>query len=274
MPEQPERSGASFPPPAGADGPPPAEASDQVRIRAAGDRALVVEFGKTIATALHDRVVALDQALTEAQGRGDLPGVSEWVPTYRSVMVCYEPVLIRARDLRARLRKILAGLRDQVRAERLWHVPVLYGHEAGLDLEDLAAMKGLSCEALIALHASVDYRVYMIGFSPGFTYLGGLPEALHTPRLAVPRQMTPGSGIAIGGAQACIGAQPGPSGWRFLGRTPLKAFDPQRTEPFVFRPGDRVRFHAIDPTQAARLDVVAATGAVCADLALLTAAKG
>ena len=252
---------------------PPGFLPAQMRIRAAGDRALLVEFGATISPELHDRVVALDRALTEAQGRGELPGVSEWVPTYRSVMVCYEPALIRARALSARLQTIIAGLCDQAPQGRLWHVPVLYGHAAGLDLEELAAMKGLSPEALIALHGSVDYRVYMIGFAPGFTYLGGLPEALHTPRLAVPRQMTPASGIAIGGAQACIGALPGPSGWRFLGRTPLKAFDPQRAEPFIFRPGDRVRFRAIDQDEAARLDALAAAGGICADLAPLTAAE-
>lgn len=229
------------------------------RILPAGDSALVVEFGDRLSVALHDRVIALDLAAA------DLNGVVETVPTYRSLLVCYDPEVVRGAALAARLNAICAGLDTRGLPSRLWHVPVLYGHEAGLDLEDMAATKGLTVDEVIALHTSVDYRVYMIGFAPGFTYLGGLPEVLHTPRLATPRQLTPAGGIAIGGAQACVGALPSPSGWRFLGRTPLRSFDPQRPEVFVFRPGDMVRFFAIGQDEAAALDARAAAGGICAD---------
>lgn len=239
------------------------------RILRTGDSAILVEFGSQIAPEIHDRVVALDQALAGLA----LPGVLEWVPTYRSLTVCYDPGRIRGADLARRLQDLARAPGPDQGTRRLWHVPVLYGHAAGLDLDALAALKGLSVAELIALHTGTDLRVYMIGFAPGFTYLGGLPEILHTPRLKVPRQMTPAGGIAIGGAQACVGALPGPSGWRFLGRTPLRAFDPRRAQAFVFRAGDLVRFHAVSPAQAEGLDARSEAGEICAECETLPAPK-
>jgi KipI family sensor histidine kinase inhibitor len=139
-------------------------------------------------------------------------------------------------------------------------VPVLYGEEVGIDLDELADMKQMSREELIALHASADYRVYMIGFAPGFSYLGGLPRQLHTPRLAVPRQRIDASAIGIGGKQASINSVPGPSGWRFIGRTPLKLFDPSRPQPFLLRAGDRVRFRPVGADEAESLDAAISRG--------------
>lgn len=237
------------------------------RILRAGDSAITVEFGTGIAPEIHDRVVALDQAL-EALA---LAGIRECVPTYRSLMVCYDPGVIRGADLARQLLDLATTPGEAQSERRLWHVPVLYGFEAGLDLDALAEMKGLSVAEVIRLHSGTDLRVYMIGFAPGFTYLGGLPEILHTPRLKVPRQMTPAGGIAIGGAQSCVGALPGPSGWRFLGRTPLRGFDPKRDQAFVFRAGDMVRFHPITPAQADRLDARSDAGEICAECETLPA---
>ncbi|WP_136685810.1 5-oxoprolinase subunit PxpB [Falsirhodobacter xinxiangensis] len=231
------------------------------RILPAGDAALVVEFGDAISVELHDRVIALDQAL---QAEGVL-GVTETVPTYRSLLVLYDPGVIRGAVLAETLAIMAQKAGGRMQGTRLWHVPVLYGHDAGLDLDEMAEMNGMTTEALIALHGSVDYRVYMIGFAPGFTYLGGLPETLHTPRLTTPRQLTSAGGIAIGGAQACIGALPSPSGWRFLGRTPLRSFDPAREEVFAFRPGDMIRFHPVTENEATALDARSAKGEICAD---------
>jgi len=230
------------------------------RILAAGDSALVVEFGDTIDPALNKRVIALDSALRASA----LTGIIETVPTYRSLMVCYDPEVIRGAALAGVLSTLAGTVWATTQAHRLWHVPVLYGGAAGLDFAELAATKGLTPDALIALHGSVNYRVYMTGFAPGFTYLGGVPCALHTPRLTTPRQMTPAGGIAIGGAQACISALPGPSGWRFLGRTPLRSFDPARAKAFVFRAGDMVRFFPVSATDADALDAQAAQGEICA----------
>jgi KipI family sensor histidine kinase inhibitor len=137
---------------------------------------------------------------------------------------------------------------------RLLEFPVFYGGEHQADLEELARLKDMSTTDVIALHSSVEYRVYMIGFAPGFAYLGGLPEILHTPRLAVPRQRIEAGAIGIGGRQSSINSVPGPSGWRFLGRTPFKLFDPTRPEPFLVKAGDRILFRSIDADEAQELD--------------------
>nr|WP_272213791.1 carboxyltransferase domain-containing protein [Marinicella sp. W31]MDC2879743.1 carboxyltransferase domain-containing protein [Marinicella sp. W31] len=108
----------------------------------------------------------------------------------------------------------------------------------------------MSPDDVIALHTGATYRVFMIGFAPGFTYLGGLPEALHTPRLGEPRQKVPAGAVGIGGAQAAINSVSGPSGWRYIGRTPVRLFDAERSDPAFFRAGDIIRFHAVSPQRS------------------------
>jgi KipI family sensor histidine kinase inhibitor len=189
-----------------------------------------------------------------------ITGVIETVPTYRSLLVAYDPVIIRGKTLSSSLQTLLGQLSVGGATARRITVPVLYGEEVGIDLDELADMKQMSREELIALHASADYRVYMIGFAPGFSYLGGLPRQLHTPRLAVPRQRIDASAIGIGGKQASINSVPGPSGWRFIGRTPLKLFDPSRPQPFLLRAGDRVRFRPVGADEAESLDAAISRG--------------
>lgn len=226
------------------------------RIAACGDHALAVELSENIDEAVNGRVVALADDLAAQP----LEGVIETVPTYRSLLVVYDPLQVRGALLADQLRARLAQLASMTNPSRRITVPVVYGGAVGMDLDELADMKQMSAEALIALHASVEYRVYMIGFAPGFAYLGGLPDRLHTPRLAVPRQRIEASAIGIGGRQASINSVPGPSGWRFIGRTPLKPFDPARKDPFLLRAGDRVRFRPIQADEAAALAAAAAEG--------------
>lgn len=226
------------------------------RIIACGDSALVVEFSDQIDEDTNERVIALADMLATRP----ITGVIETVPTYRSLLVAYDPVIIRGKPLSALLQTLLGQLSVGSATARRITVPVLYGEEVGIDLDELADMKQMSREELIALHASADYRVYMIGFAPGFSYLGGLPQQLHTPRLAVPRQRIEASAIGIGGKQASINSVPGPSGWRFIGRTPLKLFDPSRSQPFLLRAGDRVRFRPVDADEAKSLDAAVSRG--------------
>jgi KipI family sensor histidine kinase inhibitor len=231
------------------------------RIAACGDSALVVELSDHIEEATNMQVVALAGDLAAQP----IEGVVETVPTYRSLLVVYDPTVVRGSALAKLLHARLTEITSSAGTARRIVVPVVYGGPVGMDLDELADMKRMSAEALIALHASVEYRVYMIGFAPGFAYLGGLPEVLHTPRLAVPRQRIDASAIGIGGKQASINSVPGPSGWRFIGRTPLKLFDPARDEPFLLRAGDRVRFRPVEANEAAALDAAAADGTLAAE---------
>ncbi|OLP57924.1 allophanate hydrolase [Xaviernesmea oryzae] len=226
------------------------------RLAANGDRAVVIELSDQISEDTNRRVVALAENLD----RQPIAGVIETVPTYRSLLVSYDPLIVRGRDLQVLLLERLSTVRvEEARARRLV-VPVLYGGDAGLDLNEMAEMKRMGTADLIALHGAADYRVYMIGFAPGFAYLGGLPEALHTPRLAVPRQRIEAGAIGIGGKQASINSVAGPSGWRFIGRTPIRMFDPTRSDAFLLKAGDHVRFRAIEEDEAAALDAAVAAG--------------
>jgi len=226
------------------------------RIVACGDSALSIELSDEIDEDVNARVIALAADLTE----WPVDAITEMVPTYRSLLVLYDPSIRRAQALRLQLEARLRTAVPGSRPARRFVVPVVYGGEAGLDLAALADMKDLSVDELVAIHAAAEYRVYMIGFAPGFAYLGGLPEILHTPRLATPRQRIEAGSIGIGGRQASINSVPGPSGWRYIGRTPLRLFDPARSEPFLLGAGDRVRFRPIGPEEAAALDEAVAAG--------------
>jgi KipI family sensor histidine kinase inhibitor len=226
------------------------------RIAANGDHALVVELSDHISEEANRRVVALACDLH----LNPIEGIVETVPTYRSLLVCFDPLIARGRDLSRLLLDRLSMIRvDGGRGRRLV-VPVLYGGDVGRDLSEMAEMADISAADLISIHSSADYRVYMIGFAPGFAYLGGLPEKLHTPRLAVPRQRIEAGAIGIGGKQASINSVPGPSGWRFIGRTPIKVFDAAREDPFLLRAGDHVRFRAIGKAEADALDAAVVAG--------------
>lgn len=224
--------------------------------RTVGDSALAVQFGEAVDPSANRRVIALARNLAEHP----VDGVVECVPTYRSLLVNYDPALVRAAALERTLAQRVATLAPGEETARLWHVPVVYGGEVGQDLDALAREKGMSPEALVALHSGAEYRVYMIGFAPGFAYLGGLPEVLHTPRLAQPRQSIPAGAIGIGGQQGSISSVAGPSGWRFVGWTPWRAFDPDRAEPFLFSAGDRLRFVPVSAAEGTGIAAAIAEG--------------
>jgi len=215
------------------------------RFLPAGDGAVVIEFGNTVDEALSDRVMALDARIAQAA----IEGVVETVPTYRSLLVVYDPLRIRYRQLIPRLADMAAKIDMAAIAGRRWVIPVCYGGDYGEDLEWVAQAHAMTPAEVIASHFEATYRVYMIGFTPGFAYLGGLPKVLHTPRRETPRTLIPAGSVAIGGQQAAVFSVAAPSGWHMLGRTPARTFDLRRDDPFLIAPGDRIRFSPISATE-------------------------
>jgi KipI family sensor histidine kinase inhibitor len=232
------------------------------RILPSGDTALTVEFGRSIDPAINRQVLALDRYVASEA----VAGVMETVPTYRSLLVHYDPLLI---GYAALSEKLLALAQRPVPAEirvRRWRIPVVYGGEYGIDLDDVARTHNISTSEVIAKHTGNEYRVAMIGFTPGFAYLSGLDPSIATPRRESPRTHTPSGTISIGGAQACVQCLASPSGWHLLGRTPVRTFHPHRDPVFLMEPGDVVTFEAIATSEFAALDRAAECGEAVAGL--------
>ena len=226
------------------------------RIKAAGDSGLVVEFADRIDTAVSARVLGLDRAVLAAR----IDGVLETLPTYRTLFVRFDPLSADADGLEGKLRALAAAATGEERPGRLWRMPVAYGGVHGEDLEHVAREKGMTAAEVVRLHSSTVYHVYMIGFVPGYTYLGGLDPRLHISRRVNPRLRTPAGMVAIGGQQAAVQSIAAPSGWHMLGRTPVRLFDMRREKPFLVQPGERVTFEPIDAARFDRLDALAERG--------------
>ncbi|CBE68109.1 putative carboxylase [Candidatus Methylomirabilis oxygeniifera] len=226
-----------------------------VRFRDGGESCLVAELGDAIDIALNRQVRALDQALEQAR----VEGVLEAVPTYRSLAIYYDPLVV-GRDI---LRQQVSALYDSLggqgdRTVKEVEVPTVYGGEYGPDLEFVARHSGLSPNEVIRLHSEPVYHVYMVGFMVGFPYLGDLVERLAVPRLSTPRLKVPAGSVGIGGRQTGIYPVESPGGWRIIGRTSLRLFDPSSETPTAILPGDTVRFVPIAPRDQ--------TGAQCGRL--------
>jgi KipI family sensor histidine kinase inhibitor len=211
-----------------------------VTIRPASDRSLLVEFGETISLETHRHVFHLTHALE------GIRGVLNLHPAYASVLVEFDPRLLGHEQVEALVRQAAAGeaAMSHTGETRLVEIPVRYGGEFGPDLPDVARHTGLSPERVVELHSDAEYLVYFLGFAPGFAYLGGLPPELATPRLAAPRKHVPAGSVAIGGNQTGVYPIVSPGGWRIIGHTRAKLFDPSAPEPVLLRMGDRLRFVA------------------------------
>ena len=212
------------------------------RILPIADQAVYVDFGEVIDEAINSRVTALASRIQLAAIRG----VTSLIPTYRALTVNYDATQTRQAQLIGALHDLLSQADQPAPPVRLWTIPVNYGGEQGVDLEWLAQSHGLSPQEVVARHVAAVYRVYMIGFMPGFAYLGGLDPLLHTSRRDSPRLQVPAGSISIGGMQTAVGSVAAPSGWHLIGRTPVRSFAPERAEPFLFSAGDGIRFTAID----------------------------
>jgi KipI family sensor histidine kinase inhibitor len=214
----------------------------KVRYLSAGDRALIVEFGDRVDRALSERVLRLDAII-----RSNPPvGIAETVPTFRSLTVYYDPLLTSRHELERAIGALL-GLEDRPRTgARLWHVPVCYGGEFAPDLAEVARLTGLSAGEVVALHSGTRFHVYMLGFLPGFPYMGDLPAQLALPRRPDPRLRVPAGSISIATSLTAIYPYESPGGWHLIGATPIRMFDPERPKPALFAPGDAVQFEPID----------------------------
>jgi KipI family sensor histidine kinase inhibitor len=210
--------------------------------RPMGDRSLLVELGETIAPDVNRRVQELMLQLQQAR----LPGVREFAPGYRSLLVVFDPLTLSPAELKARItdvagRPASAGLPQA----KLLTVPVFYGGEYGPDLEGVAGHLGISTDEVIRLHTETMYRVYMIGFTPGYPYMGELPAALAVPRRSTPRTRVPKGSVGIAQRQTGIYSVESPGGWQIIGWTPIELFDPTRQLPSLLEMGDRVKFEAV-----------------------------
>jgi inhibitor of KinA len=226
-----------------------------IRLLPEGEGGLLVELGDAVDPDLNARVHALARAVVERLGAP----VLEVVPSYASLLVIFDPLRLSRERLEARVASLarkVEGMRAG-RPRRVVDVPVCYGGELGPDLEDVARAVALSTAEVIARHSAPVYRVYLLGFTPGFPYLGGMDPRLACPRLPSPRVRVPAGSVAIAGAQAGVYPVESPGGWRVLGRTPLRLFDPDpgARRPFLLAPGDGLRFVPVD---RARFDALAA----------------
>jgi KipI family sensor histidine kinase inhibitor len=221
-----------------------------------GEAALVVEFGDAVDPAVNDRVLALDAALVARAPEG----VLELTPTYRSLLIQYDPLVIDRATLVACAEEAANEAGEAREPGASWVIPCCYDPAIADDLVEFAAARGLSPEAAAALHAAADWRVYCYGFAPGFAYLGGLPEALAAPRRATPRPPFPPGSVMVGGGLGAVATVPMPTGWHVVGRTPEKLFALDRDPAFLLAPGDALRFEAIDTATFQDLDARAAAG--------------
>ena len=210
--------------------------------RSMGDRSLLVELGEKISPDVNRRVQEFMLRLQQAQ----LPGVRELAPGYRSLLVVFDPLTIAPAELKERITDVAAqrGSAGLPQA-KLLTVPVFYGGDYGPDLEGVAGHLGISTDEVIRLHTETIYRVYMIGFTPGYPYMGELPAALAVPRRSTPRTRVPKGSVGIAQRQTGIYPVESPGGWQIIGWTPIELFDPARQLPSLLEMGDRVKFEAV-----------------------------
>jgi KipI family sensor histidine kinase inhibitor len=207
-----------------------------VNIRPASDRSLAISFGDEISEENRRLVARMTHALEGVRG------VLNLHPAFASVLVDFDPRLRTHADIEALARERFAAAPDRAAQDRLVELPARFGGEDGPDLEDVARHAGVLADRAVEMFRSAEYVVYFVGFATCFPYLGGLPPELATPRLSAPRKSVPAGSIAIGGAQAGVYPLASPGGWRLIGRTPQKLFDPAAAPPALLRMGDRVRF--------------------------------
>ncbi len=223
---------------------------EKANFRIAGDCGLLVEYGDAIDPAVNQKVRSMAMAL-----QNNMPGgVIEIIPTYRSILIYYDPLVTNPLILKETLTDLEGCLSEiEILPPKVVEIPVCYGEEFGPDIEHVAQIHHLTPQEVIQLHSEPEYLIYMVGFTPGFPFLGGLPEVLHTPRLKTPRTRVPKGSVGIANGQTGIYPIASPGGWQLIGRTPKRLFAPELANPFLYQAGDCIRFKPISPGDYQRL---------------------
>ena len=220
--------------------------SPGMRIVDASDRALLLVFDDRISLAAHRDVLRLTPLLRS------VPAVTNVHPAYASILIDFDPLRTGRREVERAAQELFAQAAATPLPEpRMVEIPVAYGGGNGPDLEAVATLTGHTPDEVVSLHSSAEYLVYFLGFSPGFPYLGGMPESIAAPRLETPRRRVPAGSVAIGGRQTGVYPVASPGGWRIIGRTPLRLFAPDADPPALLQMGDHVRFVPISKAQDA-----------------------
>lgn len=215
--------------------------SNFMQIKPYGDSAILIEFEQEISQEINAKVNAYHQAITQAKIRG----VLACIPAYCSLTISYNPSEIQYKALSQKILHLDFSKETLKENQRLLTIPVCYDEVFGLDLEELAQKKSISKAKIIELHTNTMYQVFMLGFLPGFAYLGKLPDTLHSPRKAKPRLKVPQGSVGLAGYQTGIYPSASSGGWQIIGQTPIQVFDIQQKNPFLFQQGDYVKFKAI-----------------------------
>lgn len=219
---------------------------ENIKILTAGDSSILIEFGKEITPGINARITAFVRLMKEQH----IEGVTDMIPSFCALLINYDPRVVLYHPLKKRLEKLLKlEVETESAATKVFEIPVCYGGDYGPDLDNIATLAGLSPQEVIDIHSSKDYLIYMLGFLPGFSYLGGLDERIHTPRLANPRIRIKAGSVGIGGSQTGIYPLDSPGGWQLLGLTPVTTYDPNREIPILFEAGDYIRFVPVDEQQ-------------------------
>jgi inhibitor of KinA len=238
---------------------------DAVRLLPNGDAALVVEFGDRIDLDVNARVLALADRIAEAR----IEGVIETAPTFRSLLVSFDPARTSLNGLAAHIMTLIGSATAGRRSGRLWRIPVCYDPEVAPDIVEAAERARLKPAALVARHAGLIHHVYMLGFLPGQPYLGDLPEALALPRRASPRMKVAAGSVGIAQRMTCLFPRETPCGLNVIGRTPLALWDPRRREAALLRSGDSVVFEPVSLHSLDRLTHAAARGEPVGSLTII-----
>ncbi|MCC0666877.1 5-oxoprolinase subunit PxpB [Clostridioides sp. ZZV14-6009] len=212
----------------------------ETRYLLSGDKAVVAEFGNEISEDINKKVISFMRAIEISNLKGI---VTEMVPTYRSLMISYNPLKIDFDSLIESLKKIENNLESiELPKPKMHEIPVCYDKVFGIDIETVASYNNLTVDEVINIHTGREYLIYMLGFTPGFPYLGGMDERIATPRLEVPRIKIYGGSVGIAGSQTGVYPIDSPGGWQIIGRTPLKLYDENREEQILLRAGDFIKF--------------------------------